>query len=553
MQQWNFGIQHELKNFVVEARYVGNHGTKLLRAIDLNQININAGGFLGDFLKAQSNGNLALSKTGVFNPAFDPTIAGSQQLTVFPTMPSGGNLTNSTNRTYLQQGAVADMAYNYQSTKANGPVNFFQNPYATSLRLMTNFSNSDYNGAQFEIRSRDWRGLTLQANYTYSKALSDADSGSDNNNQGRFEPLMDNNNPKLEKARALFDLTHVERFNYVYRIPVGTAHRFGYKPLNHYVLDGWQMSGIFNRQSGEPYSICSGIGTFNRNNILATNTCNTADTTLNMGQLRQDLQFRMSGSGPFMSSASITNTSGQAAVAGGTPFSGQIFYTAPAGTIGDLQKRQFDGPWDTTFDFGASKTTHITEKQTLLLRMDATNFLNHPSFALAGDQTVTSATFGKITSTFAARPANSVHATVSLLRSVNDLDNRGGRHAEADTHRLQAVAAAIFFEDVDQLGHQNCASGPEGMAVRDCPAFDVQAAGWRLNFAGPDDRHHGKRLVDLESVDVGGSQTSHFQSFLCCSDGPSEHQLWIAADHGSRDDAGSFLKTELFRCLSVSQ
>jgi hypothetical protein len=403
VQQWNFGIQHEVKNFVVELRYVGNHGTKLLRAIDLNQININADGFLGDFLRAQSNGNLALSKTGVFNPAYDPTISGSQQLTVFPTMPNGGNLTNSTNRTYLQQGAVADMAYNYQSTKVNGPVNFFQNPYATSLRLMTNFSNSDYNGLQFEMRSREWHGLTFQGNYTYSKALSDADSGSDNNNQGRFEPLMDNNNPKLEKARALFDLTHVERFNYVYRIPIGTAHRVGYKPLNHYVLDGWQMSGIFDRQSGEPYSICSGIGTFNRNNVLATNTCNTADTSLNMGALRQDLQFRMTGSGPFMSAASITNTSGQAAVAGGTPFAGQIFYTAPAGTIGDLQKRQFDGPWDTTFDFGASKTTHITEKQTLLLRMDATNFLNHPSFALAGDQTVTSTTFGKITSTFAAR------------------------------------------------------------------------------------------------------------------------------------------------------
>ncbi len=35
--------------------------------------------------------------------------------------------------------------------------------------------------------------------------------------------------------------------------------------------------------------------------------------------------------------------------------------------------------------------------------MDSTNFLNHPAFALSGDQTVTSTTFGKITSTFNSR------------------------------------------------------------------------------------------------------------------------------------------------------
>jgi len=402
VQQWNIGIQRDVKGFVVEARYIGNHGTKLLRAIDLNQININSGGFLADFLRAQSNGNLALAKSGVFNPAYDPTISGSQVLTVFPLMPSGGNLTNSTNRTYLQQGAVADMAFNYQSTKANGPINFMPNPYAASLRYMTNFSNSTYNAAQIEVRTRDHHGLTFQGNYTYSKALSDADSGSDNNNQGRYEPLMDNNNPKLEKSRALFDLNHVFKFNYVYRLPIGPGHMLSYKPLNP-VLSGWQTSGIFTLQSGQPFSVCSGIGTFNRNNNLATNTCNTADTTLTGSQLNQILNFQMTGNGPYFVSQSALNASGQAAVAGGTPFTGQVFTTAPAGTIGTLQKRMFSGPWDTTFDFGVSKVTKIKERHEFLLRMDATNFFNHPAFVFSGDQTVTSTTFGKITSTFNAR------------------------------------------------------------------------------------------------------------------------------------------------------
>ena len=74
--------------------------------------------------------------------------------------------------------------------------------------------------------------MTLQANYTFSKALSDAASGSDNNNQGRFEPLMDNNNPGLAKSRALFDETQVMKANFVYRLPLGAGHRASFKPLD---------------------------------------------------------------------------------------------------------------------------------------------------------------------------------------------------------------------------------------------------------------------------------------------------------------------------------
>ncbi len=335
VQQWNVGIQREVKGWVLEARYVGNHGSKLFRALDFNQININAGGFLADFKRAQANGNLALAKTGVFNPAYDPAIAGSQALTVFPLLPGGGNLTNATNRTFIQQGAAADMAFNYQSTKANGPINFMPNPYAASLRLMTNYSNSTYNSLQIEGRSRDFHGLTLQWNYTFSKALSDAVSGSDNNNQGRFEALMDNNNPGLAKSRALFDIPQAMKFNFVYHLPVGKGHMMSFRPLDP-VLSGWLISGLFYRQSGQAYSVCSGLGTFNRNNALATNQCNTVNTSLTQNQLNNLMQFHMTGTGPFLSAASVVGTDGRAAVAGAAPFASQVFYIPGAGTIGTL-------------------------------------------------------------------------------------------------------------------------------------------------------------------------------------------------------------------------
>jgi hypothetical protein len=400
VQQWTLGIQREVKGFVLEARYVGNHGTKLLRALDYNQINVKAGGFLADFVRAQSNGNIALASSGTFDPAYNPNLSGSQPLTVFPTLPAGCGTANAANRTTIQQGAVADLAWTCQSTGVNGPINFFPNPNAASLRLLTNYSNSTFNAAQFEVRTREKKGLTLQASYNYSKVLSDAVSGNDNNNQGRYEPMIDNNNPGLERARAPFDLTHVMKFNYVYRLPIGGQHKLSWRPINRAVLDGWQMAGIFNRQSGQPYSIFSGRGTFNRQSNMQSNQGNTVNTLLNMDQLRQVLSFRMSGTGPYMAATSVLGSDGRAVAADSAPtFSGQAFYMPAAGTIGTLGRRVFDGPWDTSFDLSLLKRTRITERHSIDLRMDVSNFFNHPAF-LIGDQTVTSSTFGKITSVF---------------------------------------------------------------------------------------------------------------------------------------------------------
>ena len=58
VQEWNFTIQHEIKDTIIEARYVGNHATKLLRGFDYNQEQVPAD-FMTDFLNAQQNGFLA--------------------------------------------------------------------------------------------------------------------------------------------------------------------------------------------------------------------------------------------------------------------------------------------------------------------------------------------------------------------------------------------------------------------------------------------------------------------------------------------------------------
>jgi hypothetical protein len=268
------------------------------------------------------------------------------------------------------------------------------------MNLFANYSHSSYNGLQIDARRRLRNGVQLQANYTYGKVLSDTSGDT----QTRLDPFLDINNGKIERARAIFDVTHVIRANGVYQLPMGKGHAWNpTNPIVNRIVSGWNVGAIMTKQSGTPFGVLSGRGTFNR--AGRSTTTNTANTTLNKGQLDDLIGFRMTGKGPYIIDPAAIGTDGRGVAAdGATPFSGQAFTQPTAATIGALQRRYFSGPWNFGLDFSAQKDTHITERQTLQLRIDSTNVLNHPTFDVTGDYTLTSTTFGKLTNTGIANP-----------------------------------------------------------------------------------------------------------------------------------------------------
>src|SRR5262249_14396490 len=153
VQQYSIGIQHDFKGTVVEARYVGNHVVGAYRAFDFNQVQVVKNGFLADFRQAQNNGYLALAQNGIFNPNYNPSIPGSQPLTVFPKL-AKGVLNNADVQFYLQTGEVGELATFLQTNGQNGTVSFFQNPNALAADMLTNYSSSSYNSLQLEARHR---------------------------------------------------------------------------------------------------------------------------------------------------------------------------------------------------------------------------------------------------------------------------------------------------------------------------------------------------------------------------------------------------------------
>ena len=393
VQQYSIGVQHDFKGTVFEARYVGNHVVGAYRAFDYNQVVIGPNGFLQDFLRAQKNGFLAQAAGNNFNPNYNVNIPGSQPLTLFGKLARGA-LTDPNALFYLQTGEVGELGLYYQTNGYNpgNVVPFFQNPNALGTDYLTNYSSSSYNALQVEVRRRTKSGLFVEGNYTWSKVLSDADGDV----QDRLQHFLDLANPKIERSRANFDLTHMIKMDGYYELPFGKGHKLSYNAVNR-VIGGWTLGGTMVWQSGGPFSILSGRGTLNRE---TRSNNNTADTSLNKSQLDNVVKFQMTGSGPMMITQSAINTDGTGVNTDGEPaFNGQIFSNPGAGTLGVLQRRMFNGPWTFNTDLKLNKAIPITEMKKLELAIEAINAFNHPTF-WSGDQNINSTSFGVIANRF---------------------------------------------------------------------------------------------------------------------------------------------------------
>jgi hypothetical protein len=394
VQQWSLSVQKELAGGVLEARYLGNRGTKQFRAFDYNQIDINAGGFLPDFRRAYSNGVIALNASGVFDARYNPALAGSQPTPVFDSLPSGGLLTNATVRNLIQTQAAGELARIYQENGLNGSINFFPNPVAQGANMLSNFSRSSYDAFQIDYTRRFVRGFSFQVNYAFAKSLSDQSGIS----QVNFEPFLDINNAKLEKSPTPFDLRHAFKSNGVYELPFGKGKRWlsSSNGVVSRLVGGWSVSGIMTLQSGSPFSINSLRGTFNR---AGRSTNNTAVTSLTNDQLDEVVGLYMTGNGPFLIAASAVGQDGRGVASDGrAPFTGQVFFNPAAGNVGTLQRRMFYGPRYFNLDFGIIKSTTVFEGHTLELRMESTNVLNN-NFFYTADIDINSPTFSRVTQT----------------------------------------------------------------------------------------------------------------------------------------------------------
>jgi hypothetical protein len=378
VHELSLSFERELPNdFAVEGRYVATLGRKIWRGLDLNQLRLSTD-FLADYRRARRNGFLAQAAGGGFNPSYNPQLPGSQPLTVIPNL--GGNLLREPALSYLRTGEVGSLAgfFTDQVFARAARDAFVPNPSLYAANLVTNGAETDYHALQVEARRRFRQGFFGQFNYTFGKVLATSGGTRDD----RFEPALDNARPELEKTRAEFDLTHILHANLLYELP---AWRFRNVPRGlRQALAGWQVNTIFHWQSGAPFSILSGRGTFNR---ATRSLLNPANASLTRAQIRALLGMRKLAGGVFYFDPQVIDPATGKAAGPDNPdntagFPGQVFFNPAAGTVGTLQRLQFDGPAQFAWDLSLLKRTRVSERFELEFRAEFFNVLNHPSFAV---------------------------------------------------------------------------------------------------------------------------------------------------------------------------
>jgi hypothetical protein len=121
-------------------------------------------------------------------------------------------------------------------------------PYGGAIgevRAFSNSAHSSYNGAQVRFERRMTHGVYFLTSYTWSKSIDNQSTGTDDSTAGGQSP-QNPLNASLDRAVSNFDRTHRLTGSFAWTLP------FGRRSI---LLRDWQISGIFELQTGPPFSV----------------------------------------------------------------------------------------------------------------------------------------------------------------------------------------------------------------------------------------------------------------------------------------------------------
>jgi hypothetical protein len=378
---WSLGIQGSLtNNLSLDVSYVGNHGTKLIGALDINQ-----------------PGLVTLNVAGVGN-----VVTGSG----WTAANLGTCATNPTKTNCTPSGGAEQTGRPFNS----------QFPYLKFIDYFGNLDSSNYNGLQVALTARNYRGLTLTTGYTYSHALGES---SDQGTSGGLV-IPQNSYGSLRNqlyTSTAFDMRHRLTISGSYAIP-------GKKGLGQ-IREGWSINSAVVVQTGTPWGVndtstdFAGIGEANGRNPqgnvgMQWNFLNSQGGPGNPADFEAIHNFYgaspAGGGVPFFvgacapvkgnpspcASGPAPNATANAScnsAAGSNPLAqaslsilgcyalGNSVLVPPAyGSFGTMQRNPWRDQGFRNWDASVSKTFKVKERLSAQFRAELFNVLNHPNF-----------------------------------------------------------------------------------------------------------------------------------------------------------------------------
>src|ERR1041384_178112 len=388
IEQWSFGLQRQLSpNYIIEARYVGNHQVGLFQTVNQNPF---MGNLINGFSRSYRDPGSSTNKTFAFRgfPTLFPGVT-TQTCTDTAGTPDNEGICNGR---LLPTGVARD--------RING---------AQAL----------YHGLQTRFEGRIRSQLTYGASYTWSHTVDNSSEvfqfNGGNSNVVAQNPL---DVTKGERGDSGFDVRNVFNAYWVWDIPV---YKNQHGVVGH-LLGGWQLNGIVAVRNGVRFNPVSLSTTRNP----YEDTGFQAFTAGSLGQMR-----------PFSGSPNAPNylvgitdvdaclfyakcgTSGGVPVfipsptgfyllndlnrsvhdATGKLVSSPLFTAVKQGDVrfivngpgaaqvfgnpfGNIGRNTFTADRLENVDFSVFKTTRVTERVAIQYRLNMFNALKHPNFGI---------------------------------------------------------------------------------------------------------------------------------------------------------------------------
>lgn len=217
---------------------------------------------------------------------------------------------------------------------------------------------ANYHGLVAELVKRFSKGLSVNANYVWSKALDDQSEDNWNPRYGR--------NLALDYGPADFDRRQIFKASGIWDVPVGPGRLVATQNnwFNREVIGGWQTSEKLILQTSTPASV---------------NAASNADI-----------------GGNYTEYANVNCANPYAANKSRLHWLNNSCFSQPNGTLGNLGRNSLRGPRATSFDASLSKYFPITERVRVKFAGDLINAFNHPAWFLGTGSVTTPSSLGQL-------------------------------------------------------------------------------------------------------------------------------------------------------------
>src|SRR5260370_4514291 len=220
---------------------------------------------------------------------------------------------NVSRKLYLQRDANAPIYIPGKSTVAN--VNsrrpYLPGTFAEIAQSQTG-ANANYNSLQMSLNRRFAHGFTLMANYTWSKSM---DIASDDQLNPTIVSFSDSNNLRLDRAPS--DFNSPPRFVVSYLWDLPKVRRWGL--VGKELLSGWQINGITDLRTGNPFNITSNIDSnFDGNSTDRPDLI--GNPKLDTGRPRPQLIAQYFNNTAFKAASALNGTPGRNLISAPNPF-----------------------------------------------------------------------------------------------------------------------------------------------------------------------------------------------------------------------------------------